>query len=233
MTTPTLWLDHPSLERSWVVANNRMNRERRLTGTNSYSHDLGFQCKDELDGRLRRGGHVHWLDLCCGEGHALIEAARDVADTPSEARCHFEGVDLIEMFAPFPQSWGHLRFHEASLHTWHTDQRYDLITCVHGFHYIGDKLGLLQRCLQWLKPQGLFLAHFDLDSLYDAQGKALKKEVLAMLREAGLAWDGQRRLLRRLGPCTMVLPLQYLGADDKAGPNFTGQEAVHAYYERM
>ena len=29
----------------------------------------------------------------------------------------------------------------------------------------------------------------------------------------------------------MNLPYRYLGADDQAGPNYTGQPAVDSYYE--
>lgn len=28
-------------------------------------------------------------------------------------------------------------------------------------------------------------------------------------------------------------PLRFVGAADKAGPNYTGQPAVHSYYERL
>jgi hypothetical protein len=35
-------LDEKSLTRSYVVANSSMNRERGLSGANSYAKDLGF-----------------------------------------------------------------------------------------------------------------------------------------------------------------------------------------------
>ena len=31
----------------------------------------------------------------------------------------------------------------------------------------------------------------------------------------------------------MDLPYRYLGADDRAGPNYTGQPAVDSYYEMV
>ena len=35
---------------------------------------------------------------------------------------------------------------------------------------------------------------------------------------------------RRTGPVALSLPYRYLGADDRAGPNYTGQPAVVSYY---
>lgn len=48
---------------------------------------------------------------------------------------------------------------------------------------------------------------------------------------AGFAYDARRRRLRRPRPRVVRLPFAYLGADDRAGPNYTNQPAVHSYYE--
>ena len=66
------------LERSAVVANCRMNRERRLTGSNGYAKELGFNPLDFLNERVALDWPVAWLDLCCGTGRALVEAAQRV-----------------------------------------------------------------------------------------------------------------------------------------------------------
>jgi hypothetical protein len=63
------------LERSAVVANCRMNRERRLTGSNGYAKELGFNPVDFLRERFAQDRTVAWPDLCCGTGRALVEAA--------------------------------------------------------------------------------------------------------------------------------------------------------------
>ena len=34
---------------------------------------------------------------------------------------------------------------EASLAAWRPERTFGLITCVHGLHYVGDKLGLISR----------------------------------------------------------------------------------------
>jgi hypothetical protein len=70
-------LDDDRLERSAVVANCRMNRERDLLGSNGYGRELGLDPLDFLKGRA--AGHpAAWLDLCCGTGKALIRAAAAV-----------------------------------------------------------------------------------------------------------------------------------------------------------
>jgi hypothetical protein len=51
------------------------------------------------------------------------------------------------------------------------------------------------------------------------------------LRAAGFTYDSRTRRIRRTGPFAGTLPFRYLGADDRAGPNYTGQPAVHSYYE--
>jgi hypothetical protein len=67
-------LGDKDLERSSVVANCWMNRERSLTGSNGYAKELGF---NPLDVLAEKGNvKVAWLDLCCGSGKALIEAAQ-------------------------------------------------------------------------------------------------------------------------------------------------------------
>ena len=52
------------------------------------------------------------------------------------------------------------------------------------------------------------------------------------LRRAGLDYDARRHLIRCHGRREVGLPFAYLGAD-RAGPNYTGQPAVHSYYEAL
>ena len=68
-------LSDDTLERSAVVANCRMNRERNLLGSNGYDRELGFNPLDFLKERIATGHPVAWLDLCCGTGRAMIQAA--------------------------------------------------------------------------------------------------------------------------------------------------------------
>ncbi|MEU9022217.1 class I SAM-dependent methyltransferase [Actinomadura sp. NPDC048394] len=157
-------LDDMTLERSPVVANCAMNRERTLR---SYGRELGIDVLTELGGA--------WLDLCCGAGRALAEAAGQRPDA------RITGVDLTGHFLPAARA---VRLVTASVAEWAPDEPYDLITCVHGLHYVGDKLRVLARA-------------------------------------ARISLRGRREVR---------LPYRYLGADDQAGPNYTGQPAVDSFY---
>ncbi|MBE1462671.1 trans-aconitate methyltransferase [Kibdelosporangium phytohabitans] len=116
----------------------------------------------------------------------------------------------------------------APVSAWQPEDRYDLITCVHGLHYIGDKLGTLTRVAQWLAPDGVFVANFDADAVRDSDGSPLN--ITKALRTAGFDYNARTRRIRKHGPRTTPFPWKYLGADKSAGPSYTGQPAVHSYY---
>src|SRR4051794_31877012 len=102
-------LDNRSLEESPVVANAAMNRERGCLGANSYQKDLGLNPLEILAARRRTQDHVAWLDLCCGTGRALVEAALLLRPGVGAAAVEFIGVDLAGMFCPLPPELGFLR----------------------------------------------------------------------------------------------------------------------------
>ncbi|WP_328707877.1 class I SAM-dependent methyltransferase [Streptomyces mesophilus] len=208
-----------------VVANNAMNRERVLTGVNSYARELGFDPGTFL---AARGKATAWLDLCSGEGLALREAVRTVRGGT------FTGVDLVGPMRQAPWPAG-LELVTADLTVWAPQRRYDLITCVHGLHYIGDRLGLLARIATWLTSDGLFVAHFDPSTVRvrgggDWGGGDSSRAVPAALRRAGFAYSARHHRLTLKGSRPVELPFRYLGADPDAGPNYTGQPGVAAYY---
>lgn len=217
--------DH-QLEQSAVVANCVMNRERNLYGSNGYDTELGCDPLEFLDQVVQSHGRARWLDLCCGTGKALIEAAEicDAENLPVE----IVGVDLVKMF--FHQSSNRLTLIAASLSQWHPDDRFDLITSVHGLHYIGDKLGLICRARSWLTEHGRLVANFDTSSIRDPAGRAATRGVASALRDAGFQYSARKHLLQCEGGTQCDFPFEYLGADDQAGPNYTGQDAVHSYY---
>ena len=142
------------------------------------------------------------------------------------------GVDLVGMFhRPGPGlracGWSRRPEHLAS------DRPFDLITCVHGLHYVGDKLGLIARAASWLAEDGLFVASLDLLNLKFADGRPSGRRMVADLRRAGLEYDRRGRLVTCRGRRIIDLHYRYLGADDRAGPNYTGQPAVDSYYEEV
>ncbi|TDC86480.1 methyltransferase domain-containing protein [Actinomadura sp. 7K507] len=226
-----MWLlGDDALERSTVVANCAMNRERSLSGSNGYGRELGLDVMAELTDRGARSACVRWLDLCCGSGRALSEAVRLAADGARGARVEIVGLDLVDHFVAdsVPPE---LQLVTGSVTEWVPDGRFDLITCVHGLHYVGDKLGTLARAAGWLAEDGLLIANFDVHSVRRADGTPVGRGLTAELRRQGFAYDASRRRISRHGPGEIRLPYRYLGADDKAGPNYTGQSAVHSFYE--
>ncbi|GIG59319.1 methyltransferase [Longispora fulva] len=218
-----------ALERSSVVANCAMNRERGLSGSNGYARELGLDPLAELLGRLARTtGPVRWLDLCCGSGRALFQAAERLAATGLADRVRIVGVDLVDHFVP----GSGVDLVTASVTGWAppAGQVFDLVTCVHGLHYVGDKLLALRRAASWLAADGVFAASFDATSVRDEAGAPVGRRLTAALRSAGFGYDTRNRRITRRGRADVTLPFAYLGADDAAGPNYTGQPAVHSHY---
>lgn len=198
---------------------------------------------------------ARWLDLCCGSGRALLEADRRLRDGGLGGQVQLLGVDLMPMFLPVPVESTGVRFVAASLAEWEPDTGergeragtqapgrreadslvqapgFDLITCVHGLHYVGDKLNLIRRILSWLASEGLFVGHLDLRNIRREDGSPPEREIRRLFRTTGVTYDARRHLLRCEGRRAMEQPYPYLGADDHAGPNYTGQDAVNSYYD--
>jgi SAM-dependent methyltransferase len=223
-------LDSQELQRSPVVANCAMNRERQLLGSNSYERDLGLNILSFLRGH-KNEAPILWVDLCCGSGRALIEAAAELEQ--SNAAEHFQiiGIDLAGVFAPnrFPHI---VTLQKQELGSWNPSRPPALVTCVHGLHYVGDKLAVIAKALANLVPNGLFIANLDLANFRHADGKPAGRMIAARLRNSGLTYDTRRRLVRCTGPRQIDFGLQYIGANDQAGPNYTRQAAVDSYYSR-
>ena len=222
-------LDDETLERSAVVANCRMNRERDRLGSNRYDPELGFNPLDLLQERAASGRSVARLDLCCGTAKALIQAARMMQDGPTVDRIDIVGVDLVGLFDPPEPYLTRLRLVEASLTSWRPDRTFTLITCVHGLHYVGDKLGLISRAASWLAEDGLLVANLDMANVKVDDGQEPSRVLTDSLRRAGVLFNRRKRTITCRGRRTLDLPYRNLGADDQAGPNSTGQLAVNSY----
>lgn len=216
------------LERSAVVANCNMNRERDFHGSNGYEVELGLCPFKYLKNTSGRPSIVRWLDLCCGTGTALIQVGQHVA--AEELPIKILGVDLVGMFSPNPVD-DVVTLVEASLSQWEPELAVDLITCVHGLHYIGDKLGLLSRAANWLTPNGLLVANLSMENIHVETHTS--RVVTASLRHAGFHYCSTKKRLQLEGQQTPQFPFQYLGSDDQAGPNYTGQPAVNSHYRRI
>ncbi len=222
-------LTDAELHDSPVVANSTMNRQRVATGVNSYARELPF---DPLDFLSHLPPPVAWLDLCCGEGRAILEGARYFRDRIGYAGSVFCGVDLVDGFAAV-QADESAEFIVSSLPGFETPRQFDLITCIHGLHYIGDKLQVIADAATWLKPGGVLLASFDPQSIFDAQYQSLSRKVLQQLRKNNFEYAPRQHLLRCNSGANFNTTWSYLGASDAAGPNYTGQPAVHSYYSTL
>ena len=226
-------LDPPALEISEVVANACMNRTRNLTGPNSYGKDLGISPLDFLKDTLCKHGRASWLDLCCGSGRAMIQAAESLQSAGLQNAVKLVGIDLVPMFDADPPGLNCLRLISGSVARWEAEDQFDLITCVHGLHYIGDKLGLLLKASRSLRDGGLLMMHLDYWNIRLQPGAGSVAQLGKDLHNLGFRYLRARRLITCNRHITQHLPYRYLGANDKAGPNYTGQPAVDSHYERI
>lgn len=226
---PRKLLSNKELDWTAVVANNRMNRSRKAIGVNSYEQDLGFSPVQFL---LERAGkeEVRWLDLCCGEGNALIQAPEILR----QENIHFQltGLDLAGHFSAIPVDVSHhVELIEQNLKDWQVKGKFELITIVHGLHYLGDKLGILAKYLPHLTPDGLLVGHLDLENLEIRGAEDSDTHLRNYFLEERIIYDSQQYLLSVDGPRQLTLPYSYQGADIGAGPNYTGQAAVTSVYQ--
>src|SRR5690349_7959152 len=97
-------------------------------------------------------------------------------------------------------------------------------------HYLGDKLAVLGMAASWLTPTGQFVADLDLSSIRLLDGAPAGRRLAARLRVARFTYDPRRRRIRCTGRREVDLPYTYIGADHRAGPNYTGQPAINSYY---
>ena len=209
-----------------------MNRERVALGSNGYESEIGFDPVEFLASRYDETDSVSWLDLCCGRGKALLETAQIFASTFRNTNAFFVGIDLVDMFDALPPSLEFVHLETASLHQWSTATCFDLITCVHGVHYLGDKLGLIMQARNWLKENSRLVCSLDLRNLRMVDQPGFDFE--SMFVNCGFDYDSNAHLLSCNGQDgtheVLRERIEFVGADDQAGPNYSGQEAVNSYY---
>ena len=221
-------LDDDALHRSPVVANCAMNRERQLSGSNGYSFELKFDIASWLTSQLEVRS-IRWLDVCCGTGRALIEAMRLSEDLGHPNQLEITGIDLAGHF--LSHNSPDLDLVKSSIESWLPQSDFDLVTCVHGLHYIGDKLAVVKKLANCLSADGVLLASIDLENLRFRDGRSAGRIAVKRFKDHGIEYDKNNRLIHRRGSKTIEsFGLKYCGADDKAGPNYTGQPAVNSFY---
>jgi SAM-dependent methyltransferase len=215
---------------SWVVANSKMNRKRNASGVNSYEKELKIKPEIFLEEHIHQFGAVKWVDICCGEGKALIQAAEYLATKGLQDKAILKGIDLVGAFQPIPPSIICVEFEIKSMVDWASAEQYDLITSVHGIHYIGDKLKVLSIILERLTEQGVFIANLDLNNIKFLNGDA-DKYLKVIFKQNNIQYSSRTRLLTCKGPRRINFNVTYKGANDEVGPNYTGQDSVCSVYE--
>lgn len=218
------------LEWSSIVANNSMNREHKAFGINSYEKDVYLNPVEFLRSRIIRG-KADWIDLCCGRGNALIESAEIFLKLNLENNIKLEGIDLVDFFSDYEIYQDFLDLKQMNLEYWIVEKDYDLITIVHGLHYVGDKLGLLEKCMNSLKTDGVLIANLDLNNIKISDKEDSGEIIKNYFKEESLNYNLRRKILKIDGKRSLNNPFKYLGANDEAGPNYSGQNSVDSIYE--
>lgn len=211
-----------------------MNRQRELVGGNGYERELGFNPISFLSDRIQAAPdrRLLWLDLCCGAGIALVQATKLLQASGSLSRASIIGIDLVDAFVPYQASC--LELTACPVEDYldaHPDLSADLVTCVHGMHYIGDKLDLLEQSSAHLSTDGRFVANIDLHSIKSKDGRSLRRQIHSSIVQWGGSYLPRHRRLTLTGPYHRPMGLVFDRASDKAGPNYTGQESVDSYYD--
>jgi SAM-dependent methyltransferase len=212
-----------------IVVNSRMNRERNSSGINSYEKEFKFKPEEYLASKINEFGRASWLDLCCGHGKALIQTAKHFDKLGQQNLIKLKGIDLVDTFLVVDKHITCVEFESESLIDWKPDQTYDLITCVHGLHYLGDKLKVIEVSIKALNQYGLFVANLDLTNIV-IQGTNTSSYLKNSFKRYGVAYNSRLKVLKQLGRVALKFDLKYLGADDEHGPNYTGQDSVTSYY---
>lgn len=208
-----------------TVANSRMNRSRNASGINSYEQEFKFKPEQFLENIIAEKGSAAWLDICCGEGRALLQAAKYFTNKNYLQKIKLIGIDLIEN----ENSNSEVQFSIMAFSAFKSASKFDLITCVHGLHYIGNKLAAIEKAISLLKVNGLFVANLDLSNICikDVDSNRLLKD---KLKKENILYDSGKKIIKKVGHGEVNFGYHYLGADENSGPNYTGQDAVTSYY---
>lgn len=221
-------LNEEALEWSTIVANNRMNRERGAIGINSYEKEIKINPVNFIKERVNQND-IQWTDLCCGRGKALIQVSDHFKKKPLAKKLMLTGIDLVDYFEEH-EATDNLFLKKMNLTRWKPQHKNDLVTVVHGLHYIGDKLALIIKSILSLKENGLFIGNLDLNNIEIEGSKKSKSLLLDFFKQNKIDYNQRTKIISATWVNEITHNFQYLGADDKAGPNYTGQEAVKSIY---
>jgi len=216
---------------SSIVVNSRMNRSRTSVGVNSYQRELKFNLEEFLLEKLNKYGKCSWLDICCGEGNAMMDFSKKLKKQGYHDHLHFVGLDLIDVeVIDELKDCAFLNIISNSMVEYELRNHFDLITCVHGLHYIGDKIAVIIKAIENLTDEGFFIAHLDLSNI-KIKNDNNKNEFNKFFKSNGIKYQSKSKILSKQGPAKIENKFHFLGADDDFGPNYTGQDSVLSFYE--
>ncbi|BDI28411.1 methyltransferase [Capsulimonas corticalis] len=222
-------LTNPQLLASDIVANRTMNRGRVLSGVNSYERELGFSPLERLRERRRAHGTAVWVDACCGEGRALLHAAALLRELELSDTISLIGVDLINTFPS--HDFPNLTFVETDVTRYQPPSGADLITCIHGLHYLGDKLGFLENSYSALAEDGVFAGQLDPANVRSREEKWTWSAMLRRAKRGGADVTLRKNLLQMRGTgASLSFGLRYEGAKPSETPNYTGITVIDSWY---
>ena len=181
-----------------------MNRFRRLYGPNSYATEL---CIDPL-ALLPQGGR--WLDVGCGTGVAVREAARKRPDVTLVA------VDLEAGFVTGEAPPSNLKFIQADVTRLALAGTFDLVTGVHVLHFVADQQAVIRRLAALAGTAGRLFANLDPNDIW-----------------LGESWGTARPLGG--APFVVSAPAEwgaYVGSRSDRGGNRQGVESCQSLYRQ-
>lgn len=115
-------LSEEKLVWSPIVVNSRMNRERNSCGINSYEQELKFKPEEFLLSKIKEYGNTSWIDICCGQGNALIQTSDYFHKIGLQRNILLEGIDLINNSCLSDNETQPINFQTQSIINWMPSQ---------------------------------------------------------------------------------------------------------------
>lgn len=100
---------------------------------------------------LKENPELKWLDIGCGTGQLISIISKDFPDI------NYLGMDVAKNMvenASKATTGKNIRFVVTPIEEFNTDEKYDIITCMHAFPYFPDKPGVIRKFASLLSDNG-------------------------------------------------------------------------------
>jgi hypothetical protein len=152
-----------------------------------------------------------------------------LASTPGGDCITTLGVDLIGQIAQVPNEYVVV----GDVSTFNPGYAVDIITCVHGLHYVADKLAILCHFYSLLAPEGQIVANLDLmNIIVDDQPIAKWTAFTKLIAEPKptATFKNHVLTLTKGSECSLTFGLRFVGASISTEPNYSGITVVNSCY---